>query len=179
MSDVTSVTSLWSSFTDKAELVGAAVMRTGSQDSASSLLRVAAGDLRCTARVAERFPRAARSFSTRPSKQRAVAKAGEPAAEVVAVAEFAVAETGSVVLQEPDADRGACFLAERLWVLVAERDIVASLEHGMHRMRDLVLAGARHPLFMTGPSRTADIERVLTIGVHGPRALVIVIVGDT
>jgi L-lactate dehydrogenase complex protein LldG len=30
---------------------------------------------------------------------------------------------------------------------------------------------------MSGPSRTADIERVLTIGVHGPKALVIVVIG--
>jgi L-lactate dehydrogenase complex protein LldG len=171
-SDVAHGASLWNNFTAKAELVGAAVMRTASQESAASLLRQTAREFRCTARVAERLPRAV-------SGSRGSQQGEQPAAEVVALAEFAVAETGSIALQEPDADRGACFLSERLWVLVSEQDIVPSLEHGMQRLRDLVLAGARHPVLMTGPSRTADIERVLTIGVHGPRALVIVVVGDT
>jgi L-lactate dehydrogenase complex protein LldG len=89
-----------------------------------------------------------------------------------------VAETGSVAVNESKEDRGRCFLAERLWILIAEREIVPALDAGMERMRDLVRAGARHPLLMTGPSRTADIERVLTIGVHGPRALCVVVVGD-
>ena len=31
---------------------------------------------------------------------------------------------------------------------------------------------------VTGPSRTADIERVLTIGVHGPERLIIIFVDE-
>ncbi len=161
-------TSLWSVFTQKAELVGAVVMRTASSETAGALLRETARGFVCTANAARRFPKLGR----RASRRKGVA------AEVVAAGEYAVAETGSIALNEPKDDRGKCFLAERLWVLIDEREIVPTLDAGMDRMRDLVRAGSGHPLLMTGPSRTADIERVLTIGVHGPRALCVVVVGD-
>lgn len=166
--DTTSV-SLWSRFTAKAELIGAAVMRTVSDESAAALLRDTATSFTCTRSVAEHFPRVAAASASEES---------EHATEVVALARFAIAETGSVAVSEPRDDRGRCFLAERLWLLIPEHQIVDSLDRGMARMRELVQAGATHPLFMTGPSRTADIERTLTVGVHGPRVLVIVVVGN-
>jgi L-lactate dehydrogenase complex protein LldG len=163
-------TSLWSIFTQKAELVGAVVMRTASDASAAALVRETTGGFACTTNATKRFPKLARRASRKQSEG--------PAAEVVAVGAYAVAETGSIALNEPAPDRGQCFLAERLWILISEREIVPTLDAGMARMHDLVRGGARHPLLMTGPSRTADIERVLTIGVHGPRALIVLVVGD-
>ena len=159
---------LWSVFTAKAELLGAAVMRTSSQDTAVGLLLEAAPSFVVTKSVATRFPRLARHGT---------AATAQVSSEVVAAGQFAVAETGSVALNEPADDRGRCFLAERLWLLVREADLVPSLDDALERIGGLIRQGATHPLLMSGPSRTADIERVLTIGVHGPRALVIVVVG--
>jgi L-lactate dehydrogenase complex protein LldG len=48
-------------------------------------------------------------------------------------------------------------------------------------LQQLSRAGSdqRHYIsFVTGPSRTADIERTLTIGVQGPKTLCVIIVGD-
>ena len=90
---------------------------------------------------------------------------------------FAVAETGSVAVGASRDERAACFLAERLWLLVGTADIVATLDEALARAAQLVDDGRPYITLMTGPSRTADIERTLTIGVHGPRELHIV-VGD-
>src|SRR5438132_1324261 len=48
--------SLWSVFTAKAELVGAAVMRTASQDTALTLLGEATSGFACTASASKRYP---------------------------------------------------------------------------------------------------------------------------
>jgi L-lactate utilization protein LutC len=167
---VAAPTALWSLFSAKVDLLGATMMRTSSAAGAASLLAGLAPRFACSASVSRLYP----------AVGRAAARTGaSPATEMVAPGVYAIAETGSVAVDEPANDRGACFLAEHLWLLVPEREIVGTLDLGIERLHALVRNGSHHPLLMSGPSRTADIERVLTIGVHGPRALTIVVVGDS
>ena len=173
--EVAAASPLWSAFTARAELLGAAVMRTASEDTAVGLLRETASQFVCTASAARAFSRIAEHATH--TAEHATHTTDGPAREVVAAGTFAVAESGSVAVNEARADRGLCFLAERLWLLVPVHEIVPSIDEALLRMRELVQAGAPHPLLMSGPSRTADIERVLTVGVHGPRALVVIVIG--
>ena len=90
---------------------------------------------------------------------------------------FAVAETGSVAVALPQEERGEALLADRLWLVVPASEIVATLDDALARIESLVRAGRAYVTLMTGPSRTADIERALTVGVHGPGELHVVLVG--
>lgn len=92
------------------------------------------------------------------------------AAAGVSGANFAIADTGTVVLESTDeATRLTTTLPERHFVLLDPRKIVAD---GLAAVPLLRRLHERHPrnflAYISGPSRTADIERVLTIGVHGP-----------
>jgi L-lactate dehydrogenase complex protein LldG len=88
-------------------------------------------------------------------------------------ANFALADTGSVVLESTDeAVRLASTLPERHFVLLDPVKILADGFAAIPYLRQFREKSPRHFLaYITGPSRTADIERVLTIGVHGPKEL--------
>ena len=90
----------------------------------------------------------------------------------------ALAETGSLIMASADATPTTVnFLPETHVVVVAEADIHESLEDLWPELR----AKGEWPRTInqiTGPSRTGDIELTLQIGVHGPRALLIVVYGD-
>ena len=112
-----------------------------------------------------------------PDADAARAAAGHDDGDRIADGLFAVAETGSVAVALPRAERGDALLSDRLWLLVPTSELVATLDDALARIDGLVRDGRPYVTLMTGPSRTADIERALTVGVHGPRELHVVLVG--
>lgn len=95
------------------------------------------------------------------------------AAAGITGANFALADTGTVVLDSTDeALRLASTLPPCHFIILDPRKILAD---GLAAVGPLRLLQQRQSpdfiAFITGPSRTADIERVLTIGVHGPSEL--------
>lgn len=94
----------------------------------------------------------------------------------VGVSEFdwALAATGTLAQDASDPRlRLVSMLTETHVALVRTAALLPDLECLLARVDPW---RARYLTCVTGPSRTADIERVLTIGVHGPRRLVVVAV---
>ena len=85
----------------------------------------------------------------------------------VSEAVYALADPGSVVLTaSPEEPRARSLLPEVHVTVVTEDRVLPALE-------DLLTALGGDPpsavVIVSGPSRSADIEQVLALGVHGPR----------
>jgi L-lactate dehydrogenase complex protein LldF len=83
-----------------------------------------------------------------------------------------LADTGSVL--EADGDGSplhASLLPETHIAVLKKSDILPSLPEAMPLVKE-----KRAAVFITGPSRTADIEMTLTIGVHGPKEIIVFLV---
>ena len=87
---------------------------------------------------------------------------------------FAVAENGAIwVTDETLKHRVLYFLPQRLALVISAHEIVNNMHEAYAR-----LDVGRHTFacFISGPSKTADIEQSLVIGAHGARALTVLAV---
>ena len=88
-------------------------------------------------------------------------------------------QTGTLALVSgPDNPTTLNFLPETHIVVIEAAKIVGNYETFWEMLRAAYGEGAmpRTVNFITGPSRSADIEQTLLLGAHGPRALHIIIV---
>jgi L-lactate dehydrogenase complex protein LldG len=92
----------------------------------------------------------------------------------------AIAESGTLVLASgSDNPTTINFLPEHHIVVVDAKDVAGDMESVIFRLRRKYGKGEmpRTLNFITGPSRSGDIEQKLLLGAHGPRALHIILVG--
>jgi L-lactate dehydrogenase complex protein LldF len=85
-----------------------------------------------------------------------------------------IANTGTVLLLDEGETLKASLLPETHLVVLPLSLLVADLPEALQKTRR-----AANAVLVTGPSRTADIEMTLTIGVHGPKELVVFLVDDS
>ncbi|MCK5940472.1 MAG: lactate utilization protein [Planctomycetes bacterium] len=94
-------------------------------------------------------------------------------------AQFAIAETGTLVLTSEQERHRLCTLLPDLHVaIVPAARLVATLGDAFAALAPDGQPNARTITFVTGPSRTADIELQLVVGVHGPKALKVLVLGN-
>lgn len=94
-------------------------------------------------------------------------------------ADWGIAETGTLVADSTSEDmRIATMLAETHVAVVPASKIYPDALSLQKELSGLQKDSPRYLAFISGASRTADIERILTIGVHGPQALHILILED-
>jgi len=94
--------------------------------------------------------------------------------------ECLVAQTGGVLVSGPSAGgRALSVLPPHHIVIASSSQMVPDLTAAFERLKQRY--GTNYPSFMsfiTGPSRTGDIERILVLGAHGPKRLTVLLIED-
>ena len=94
--------------------------------------------------------------------------------------EYAIAETGSCVVSPGRRTSRLVSLTPPVYIaLVEPEQVLESLDDllALRRLEHLRGRGTPYMNLISGPSRTADIEQTLTIGVHGPGQVYLVLIG--
>lgn len=106
----------------------------------------------------------------------------EPAQVCISGADAAIAESGTLVLAGGTGRPRLASLLAPVYIAVVRREqLVRGLGEALellHARHGEDVLGARSSVtLITGPSRTGDIELTLTLGVHGPAAVHVVLIG--
>jgi L-lactate dehydrogenase complex protein LldG len=96
----------------------------------------------------------------------------------ITACEALVAQTGSVLVSSATCGGRSLSVLPHVHVVVATADqVVPTLGDALRAARERHAGRLPSMLsFITGPSRTGDIERILVLGAHGPKELIVLLV---
>jgi len=94
----------------------------------------------------------------------------------VTYADYGIAETGTLVVDSKSEDLRLATMITNIHVAILPASKIRETSLDLTaEMNEILEKSAGYMAFITGPSRTADIERILALGVHGPLELHILI----
>ena len=81
---------------------------------------------------------------------------------------FAVAENGAIWMKnENNRHRALYFIAQNIVIVIDEKELLNNMHEAYERIS---FENLGYGVFISGPSKTADIEQSLVIGAHGPKS---------
>ena len=107
-------------------------------------------------------------------------KPAEQSQATVTLAEALVAQTGSVFVSSACGGRAASVVAPVHFVVASIEQLVPDLGAAFARLREYgAVENSSMLCLTTGPSRTADIEKIIVMGAHRPRRVVVILSMET
>ena len=81
---------------------------------------------------------------------------------------FAVAENGAIWMKnEKNRHRALYFIAQNIVIVIDEKELLNNMHEAYEKIS---FENTGYGVFISGPSKTADIEQSLVIGAHGPKS---------
>jgi L-lactate dehydrogenase complex protein LldG len=81
---------------------------------------------------------------------------------------FAVAENGAIWMKnQNNRHRALYFIAQNIVIVIDEKEILNNMHEAYEKIS---FEDKGYGVFISGPSKTADIEQSLVIGAHGPKS---------
>ncbi len=97
----------------------------------------------------------------------------------ITYADYGISETGTLVVDSRNNDiRLASMIVDTHVVILPVSKIKMTMDELIPELNNMLNKESSYLSFITGASRTADIERVLILGVHGPLELHILLLDD-
>ena len=87
--------------------------------------------------------------------------------------ELGVAENGCVWVPQTMKEKAVCFISEELVIMLDKKNIVDNMHEGYKRIRVPELG---YGCWISGPSKTADIEQALVMGAQAARGVTVLLI---
>ena len=155
-------------FINMSRTVGSKVMELGEGEDINELIRSAYPDAKTFASNLPEVTIAQKNPDT-------VAEAADLNGTDVGIVRgtVGVAENGCVWVPQTMRERAVCFISEQL-VIVLDKDSLVSNMHQAYRR--IGMTGYGYGCFISGPSKTADIEQALVMGAQAARGVTVILV---